>query len=328
MIDHSIRDGRSNAHGNALTISRRLLFVEIRSDGKATMAGYAPYLDYLPLPENYKERADVMMRDPWLNGDLEKQAVGYAISNVVPEHLREVKTRREKLIEKTETEVHARLKKEINFWDQRAVDLEAQESTGKRRSKLNSSNARARAEALAERLKKRMDELQKERQITAPPPTILGGALILPQGCFADEAGSNEVNEPPAMFAGDNRDRTERLAMEAVMRKERELGNEPEDVCLENRGYDIQSRDPETGALRFLEVKGRAAGAVTVTVTKNEILTSLNRPEGYYLVLVEVDDDAAREPRYIANPFSVEPDFGTASVNFKIRELLKRVQPQ
>jgi hypothetical protein len=104
------------------------------------------------------------------------------------------------------------------------------------------------------------------------------------------------------------------------------MGNQPEDVCLENRGYDIQSREPETGALRFLEVKGRAAGAETVTVTKNEILTSLNRPEGYYLVLVEVDEDGAKEPHYIANPFSVEPDFGTASVNFKIKELKSRAQ--
>lgn len=42
-----------------------------------------------------------------------------------------------------------------------------------------------------------------------------------------------------------------------------------------NRGYDIESRDPMTERLHFIEVKGRVKGATTVTVTKNEILTSL-----------------------------------------------------
>ena len=48
-------------------------------------------------------------------------------------------------------------------------------------------------------------------------------------------------------------------------------------------GYDIESRIPGTGKLRFLEVKGRISGAATLTVTKNEILYSLNKPEDYIL---------------------------------------------
>jgi len=105
------------------------------------------------------------------------------------------------------------------------------------------------------------------------------------------------------------------------MKKERELGNVPQDVSSKNRGYDIESHDPESGLLRLLEVKGRAAGADTVTVTKNEILTALNKPEGYYLVFVEITDSKASEPLYIKNPFEQEPEFATASVNFKIHEL-------
>ncbi|NJL24769.1 MAG: UvrD-helicase domain-containing protein, partial [Calothrix sp. SM1_5_4] len=71
----------------------------------------------------------------------------------------------------------------------------------------------------------------------------------------------------------------ERFAMERVMQFEREQGFVPRDISAENRGYDIESRDPKTDRLRFIEVKGRVKGAVTVTVTKNEILTSLNRPK-------------------------------------------------
>ncbi|MEZ5318411.1 MAG: DUF3883 domain-containing protein [Vicinamibacterales bacterium] len=56
------------------------------------------------------------------------------------------------------------------------------------------------------------------------------------------------------------------------------LGFEPTDREFEKLGYDIESRDRATGRLRFLEVKGRVSGSATVTVTKNEILFSLNKP--------------------------------------------------
>lgn len=39
--------------------------------------------------------------------------------------------------------------------------------------------------------------------------------------------------------------------------------------------YDIESRDPTRGTLRFIEVKGRAVDAQTITVTHNEILSLL-----------------------------------------------------
>ena len=45
------------------------------------------------------------------------------------------------------------------------------------------------------------------------------------------------------------------------MAAERVLGNEPRDVSAEKKGYDIESRDPRAGHLRFIEVKGRHADA-------------------------------------------------------------------
>ena len=49
------------------------------------------------------------------------------------------------------------------------------------------------------------------------------------------------------------------------------------------RGILIESRIPGNGRLRFIEVKGRASGAATLSVARNEILCSLNRPEDYIL---------------------------------------------
>ena len=91
-------------------------------------------------------------------------------------------------------------------------------------------------------------------------------------------------------------------------------------------GYDIESSVPDTGKLRFIEVKGRVQGAPTITVTKNEILTSLNKPEAYILALVLFQDNGEDHVHYIRSPFGREPDFGVTSVNYDIAELLKRAE--
>lgn len=109
-----------------------------------------------------------------------------------------------------------------------------------------------------------------------------------------------------------------------VMDVERRLGYAPVDREAERLGYDIESRDPGNGAIRFIEVKGRVAGADAVTVTKNEILTALNKPDAYILALVEFLPDGGRRVRYLRRPFRREPDFGVTSVNYTFAELLAR----
>ena len=75
---------------------------------------------------------------------------------------------------------------------------------------------------------------------------------------------------------------------------------------------------------RLIEVKGRAAGAGTVTITRNEILTALNKPEEYVLAIVPMDGDLAQAPCYVRRPFHREPDFGAESVNYDLDELLAK----
>jgi len=115
-----------------------------------------------------------------------------------------------------------------------------------------------------------------------------------------------------------------------VMACERALGFAPRDVSKENRGYDLESRYPAThakaGQLRFIEVKGRVVGADTVTVTKNEILTALNKPDDYILALVFVGANGPEKPHYLMKPFEQEPDFATASVNFRLKDLRAQVE--
>jgi len=108
------------------------------------------------------------------------------------------------------------------------------------------------------------------------------------------------------------------------MEVERSLGFEPVDREFEKLGYDIESKIPGTGLLRFIEVKGRVSIAETVTVTKNEILTSLNTPDHFILALVEFVDSNSHTVHYLRQPFRREPDFGVTSVNYDFVELLNR----
>ena len=76
--------------------------------------------------------------------------------------------------------------------------------------------------------------------------------------------------------------------------------------------------------MRFLEVKGRITGAATITVTRNEILYSLNKPEDFILAIVEFMDSQNHKVHYLRQPFNREPDFGVTSVNYDFTELIQR----
>ncbi|PIU31085.1 MAG: RNA helicase, partial [Syntrophobacteraceae bacterium CG07_land_8_20_14_0_80_61_8] len=111
-----------------------------------------------------------------------------------------------------------------------------------------------------------------------------------------------------------------------VMEVERSLGFEPVDRELEKLGYDLESRVPGTGKLRFIEVKGRITGATTITVTRNEILYSLNKPDDFILAIVEFLDGDNHRVYYLRRPFQREPDFGVTSVNYDFADLLARAE--
>jgi hypothetical protein len=107
---------------------------------------------------------------------------------------------------------------------------------------------------------------------------------------------------------------------------ERRLGFDPVDKEADRLGYDIESAIPGTGRLRFIEVKGRIAGASTITVTRNEILYSLNKPDDFILGIVVFHDEHSHTVHYVRRPFQREPDFGVTSVNYDFAELLARAE--
>jgi hypothetical protein len=234
----------------------------------------------------------------------------------------EVRLRRVEVIQKTRAAVKERLTKEIAYWDHRAEELKLQEQAGRPNARMNSQEARRRADVLTARLKKRMEELEREAQILPAPPSIVGAVLVVPLGLLRKMRG-----EPlAATLRPEDTQHSAVRARTIVMEVERTLGYQPVDREVDRLGYDIESRDPNTGRLRFIEVKARVAGAKTITVTKNEILTSLNKPEDYILAIVEFFGDEGHRVHYVRRPFRREPDFGVTSVNYDLAELLARAE--
>lgn len=323
-LEHAIQDAGRTRSGERRVVSKRMLYLEVDETGGIRHIHYAPYLDYRPLKDG-EPGIDAILARPecaWVSRDLEQKALGHAVARVVPEHLAEVRDSRLALIAKTEAAVKERLTKEIGYWDHRAEELRLQEQSGKYNVRLNSGEARKRADNLQARLEKRMSELQQERQISALPPVVLGGLLVVPAGLLAAMTGTLA---PSSATMVDNQ-AVAAKAREIVMAVERSLGFEPIDREAEKLGYDIESRIPGTGKLRFIEVKGRSADAATVTVTKNEILYSLNKPEDFILAIVAFHEDDTHRVHYLRSPFQREPDFGVTSVNYDLAELLARTE--
>ena len=120
--------------------------------------------------------------------------------------------------------------------------------------------------------------------------------------------------------------------MQSVINHEKSLGHEVKDVSDEKCGWDITSQPPKTNgklaAARHIEVKGRAQGQTTITVSRNEIIYGLNQTNQFILAIVLVDGDSYQGPYYLLNPFNQEPDFGVASINYDLEELLSRATLQ
>src|SRR2546425_3478409 len=317
-LQGEILDGRADSRANRRTVWRQMYFVEMSAKHEFRNAGYAPYLDYRPLDEKERLAMASVITPSWLSSMTQDRAIEYASSHILSSNFEEVRKLREENVERTRRAVKDRLTKEINYWDRRANDLKEKELQGKKTT-LSSGNARRRADDLQARLNDRMAELDREKQLILRPPGAITGAIIVPQGLLDKAMGL--VVKPPT-FAKD-RDRVERLAMDAVQQAERRIGREPRDVSAQNLGYDVESRDPRTSGLFFLEVKGRARDADTITVTRNEILTGLNKPEAFILAIVIVDEGGASEPRYVRKPFKKDPDWDAVSVNYDLASLLK-----
>ncbi len=325
-IEDAIQDGITLPNGSKRIISKHVHFVELKEDGTALNAGYAPYLDYRAATNDESLAIkSFIVNQKWLTQNVEEQAEKYAIKEIIPPHFARVKAHKIEMLDKIAKAVKDRMTQEIQYWDYRAIELRDKEAAGKGNQRLTSANADRRAEELQARMRKRLSEIEKEKMISAMPPVIVGGSLVIPKGLLHTLMNTSE----PDGFNQNDRRTIEYVSMNAVMEIEKKLGFNPIDVSAKKCGYDIESEVPNelrptSGiCLRFIEVKGRAKGATTITVSKNEILTGLNRPDEYILAIVEVDGTESKTV-YLKEPFKgmSKPSFAEVNRSFNITELI------
>ena len=323
MIDHSVCEGE-----NEKQLSRRMQFVRLLPDGSACNAGWAPHLDLTEPSSTALELAKNIRTQSWLNTDLEQKAIQYASANMAKAHFDEVSKRRIAQVDKIHAAVRERLVKSITFWTNRMIMLQQDVAAGKQ-PRVQPINAKQTAESLTIRLRNRERELEQMRHIVSKTPVILGGILVIPQGLINQATGEGT-------FCVDvqARSHVEQVAMKAVMETERSFGHIVEDRSADKCGWDVTAHIPAKPGEplkddRHIEVKGRAKGADTVTVTRNEICAAINQKDKFILALVLVDGDEYEGPYYIKNPFDKEPDLDDVSINKDLNKLLqKTVKPE
>lgn len=318
IIDHAVKEGADPSR----VVSRRMQFVSIRPDGSAENAGWAPHLDLETLGTADARLVSDVLQAPWIVQGLEQRALAKASADLVPQHFDEVRSRRERMVNKTLAAVKERLVKEINFWNDRWIRLSEDKAAGKD-VRLLLENVRRTTDDLAARLESRTRELEAMRHVVSATPVVVGGALVVPAGLLAQRRG-----EPGWTADAQARARVEQVAMQAVIRAEEALGHQVLDVSAQKCGWDVTSQPRAVAGrlppARHIEVKGRAKGQSTITVTRNEMLYGLNQADKFILAIVLVDGDAFEGPYYVRNPFTQEPDWAVTSTNLDLGALLER----
>jgi superfamily II DNA or RNA helicase len=265
----SIADGRGN------TLHRQLFVVEVDSSGRMRLRQPTVFLDLIPVTA-------VTVGSPVFPVD-RTEVERFLLEKGLQPFLEQVKQERQRELETIARHVEVSLLTLIDRQQRQAAELLQRQQRGEDVA-LALSEAERRLDELNARLERRRQEIERERQLTIADLTHIGSALVLPhpeRQNFAPMVRDEEV---------------ERLAMEEAMRYERERGWQPEDVSAEDRGFDILSRHPESGSVRFIEVKGRA-GIGPVVLTPHEYKTAERLRADYWLYVVF---DCATQPRLIS----------------------------
>lgn len=309
LLEHDVTDGRTGRDGQPQIISRRAQYVRVNSNGTITPLLQSPVPNFDAVTDDEHGLAQAVLKEAWCQAtDLDTRVVRHASATVARQHADTVKTRTLERAAKTERLVRDRLGKEINYWDKRAFELREQERAGKK-TRLPAKQLEQRAEALTRRLARRVNDLEKERDISARPPRVTGACLVITQGWL-----DAQVDPESAAHRAKETARIERLAVDSVLRVEKGFGHEATEMPHSNPGYDIESDTP--AGMDFIEVKGRVEGGDTFILTRQEAVTALNKGKRSVLALVRILSDDTTTVRYLRQPITTPIDPRAARVEY------------
>lgn len=277
------------------TVARRFGYAFVASDGTVTPAGPAPYLDCDPAPDNSATSSARKLK--WLS-EAEEKVKSWMITHQLPEYLSEIQRRRLAELEKAEQLIKKRLAGERDRLAFESVIAAEKEASGTK-VKESSASLTRKAMEIDSRLDRRVELLNRQKQMSIKPPSIVTAALVLPVSMF-----EQELPQDAPLHAAETKE-VERRGVDLVMQRERELGRNPIEQAFNNPGFDILSNE-RSGTFLRIEVKARIVGAIDFFITKNEVFTAKNSDPNYRLALVKVDPRGTEydEVRYLENPFA------------------------
>jgi hypothetical protein len=164
-------------------------------------------------------------------------------------------------------------------------------------------------EDLDDKKKRLQKEIEAEISLYPTDPRILGAVRVIPANFHTDMVSDKEI---------------EQIGMNFVMEYEVKHGRTPEDVSLQNLGYDIRSFD-DKGSYRYIEVKARAREGA-VALTQNEWLMAQRLKEEYWLYVV-VNTATDPELYLVQNPAAkLVPDKEMDIVRYVVKDWKKEAE--
>ena len=266
------------------------------NDGAGQLAGKRIFAVYQDAQGNVRQISPSILWDlkpcegsisealqiPAPNEDL---VVNYAIDEVLPAYLEELKRQREHDAAIKRKYGLRSLQELILMSEEKLVDYWTRQAKGENIPDVVIQNELRNKEELERKKADLEKQIEAEIHLLPSPPKIIGVAAVVPMG-FVDDTLKEDRE-------------VEEIGMRIAMEFERAQGRVPEDVSKENLGFDIRSRDPD-GSYRYIEVKARAREG-KVALTPNEWLMANRLGDEYWLYIV-TNATTAPELYTIQNP--------------------------
>jgi superfamily II DNA or RNA helicase len=269
LLKCGVEDGRGHM------IGERLFAIHRTGDAYRKSQPYAlldlkPAESNVPCPQSVRQAATD-----------EDHIIDWSLSDVTPAYFGEIETRRhnelgikEKYVRKSLQFLMGESIKKIVQYDRQLREMKDESDARRLNIVGNRAKEDARRNELSQRLKERLAEIEQEQHLSEKPPEILGVAVILPAPQEVIRSVQGMENDPEV----------ERIAVEFVMKYEREQGRKPVSVEEENCGWDVSSL-LDGQVARYIEVKGRG-GEGGVALTPNEWIKAQRFGEDYWLYIV------------------------------------------
>lgn len=148
-------------------------------------------------------------------------------------------------------------------------DYETRKMKGENIPEALIKNETRKKEDLERKKQRLLKDIEAEVHLYPTEPRVIGAVRVIPRIIHGEMVPDKEIEE---------------IGMRVVMEYEKRNNRNPEDVHLENLGYDIRSRD-EKENYRYIEVKARAKEGA-IALTPNEWLMANRLKDEYWLYVV------------------------------------------